>query len=81
MSLRLTAIALRPTRRGPASASRKQLPSSSMSVVAIQPAPLDQSSSAASSPGPINTRPAAGVRPTQPVDERKFAARLFRGHD
>src|SRR5436853_428770 len=34
-SLRLTAIALRPTRRGPASASRKQLPSRSISVVRI----------------------------------------------
>ena len=62
ISLRLTAIAFRPTSRGPASARRKQLPSSSMSVVTRQGACAARRSTAASSPGPISTRGSAGVR-------------------
>src|SRR5262249_37056711 len=66
MSLRLTAIALRPTRRGPASASRKQLPSSSMSVV-TSVSPLVRSTTAVSSPGPTGIHGCGWVRPRTQV--------------
>src|SRR5262249_17736047 len=52
----------RPTRCAPASASRKQLPSSSMSVVTSNGPRPATSSAAVSSPGPISTRWADGVR-------------------
>ena len=61
MSLRLTAIALRPMARPPAS-RRKQLPSRSISVVTRQgPVPVPRTQ-AVSSPGPMRTRGSAGVR-------------------
>ena len=82
MSLRFTAMALRPTRRGPASSRRKQLPSSSMSVVTRHGVAVGQARMAVSSPGPSSTRSARGRAPPQPVDEGKFApGRIFVSHE
>ena len=50
------------TLSGPASARRKQLPSSNISVVTRQGAPGVRRNAAVSSPRPINTRGSAGVR-------------------
>ncbi len=61
MSLRFAAIALRPTRRGPTSATTKSVPSISMSVVTSSGRSCG-ASTAQSSPGPISTRGSAGVR-------------------
>ena len=60
MSLRFTAIALRPMARPPAS-SRKQLPSRSMSVVTRHGASRVRRTEAVSSPGPMRTRGSGGV--------------------
>ena len=72
MSERLTAIALRPTARGPHSASRKSTPSVSRSVVTSN-SPGGRARTAQSSPGPTRTRGSGGGAGDQVADEVELA--------